>query len=309
MNTAQEWRMAKRAILSLLTLTILASLSSHAALADEACPRALAQAVPERSADASTGAEFVRAVARLTEAERETAIAAELLGGNLPPFLRQLRPVTLGGPRDGRDVRVTLCVMPDYLALGSDDDFLRLPMGLSTALTVADRFGFVLPTRAMVDAIYDHADVRLRPQPLPPTEEMRSTVYYWRHQTRIGEQLRTLGVRPGVLLAGQKKDLVLTNRLLAKPGRVAIYGWHQGQGRPIQPLSTVHGARYADYSHGVRLVSAVAYVNGQPRALLDLLEDRRLAGLISDEGPISGRVILAAANGGPSVLQQRKPRW
>jgi hypothetical protein len=55
---------------------------------------------------------------------------------------------------------------------------------------------------------------------------------------------------------------------------------------PIQPLSTVHGARYADYSHGVRLVSAVAYVNGQPRLLLEILEDPWLAGIISDEGPI-----------------------
>jgi hypothetical protein len=108
-------------------------------------------------------------------------------------------------------------------------------------------------------------------------------------------------------MAGQKKDVVLTNRLLAKPGRVAIYGWHEGAGRPIQPLSTVHGARYADYSHGVRLVSAVAYVDGYARALSDLLEDRRLARLVSDEGPISRAVFRATgADRQPQLTELRR---
>jgi hypothetical protein len=48
----------------------------------------------------------------------------------------------------------------------------------------------------------------------------------------------------------------------------------------------VHGARYADYSHGVRLVSVVAYVNGQPRSIFDILGDPWLAGILSKEGPI-----------------------
>ena len=88
------------------------------------------------------------------------------------------------------------------------------------------------------------------------------------------------------MIAGQKKDLVVTNRLWRKAGRVAIYGWRTGAGAPIQPLSTVHGARYADYSHGVRLVGALAYVNGQPRSIFDVLGDPSLAGIASDEGPI-----------------------
>jgi hypothetical protein len=48
----------------------------------------------------------------------------------------------------------------------------------------------------------------------------------------------------------------------------------------------VHGARYADYSHGVRLVSVVAFVNGQARSIFDILEDPSLASIVSDEGPI-----------------------
>jgi hypothetical protein len=235
-----------------------------------------------------TGSEFVHRTAALSESERETAIAAELMAGNLPGFLRRLKPVTLRG-RDaaGRATEVTICVTPDYLALGSDADFLSIPMGLRTAFAVAASFGFVLPTPTMVDAIYQQAEVHLRPQPLPPGPEMRSNRYYWEHQQRIREQRLALHAPVGALIAGHKKDLVVCNRLLRHAGRVAIYGWHQHAGAPIQPLSTVHGAGYADYSHGVRLVSAVAFVNGRPRSIFEILENQSLAGIVSDEGPIT----------------------
>jgi len=74
--------------------------------------------------------------------------------------------------------------------------------------------------------------------------------------------------------------------LKPSPGRVAIYGWHRTNGRPIQPLSTVHGARYADYSHGVRLVSQTAFIDGKPIDLKDVIQDRELAVIVNDEGPI-----------------------
>jgi len=96
-------------------------------------------------------------------------------------------------------------------------------------------------------------------------------------------------------MAGHKKDLVVSNRLWRNPGRVAIYGWHQPNGRAIQPLSTVHGAEYADYSHGVRLVARTAYLNGRAIDLEDLLADATYAGLLSDEGPISRPAVLLAS--------------
>jgi hypothetical protein len=273
-----------------ILLAFIAVVGAGATTADAtagSCPYALTQRIPLRSAAAVTGSEFVRQTAALSERDREAVIAAELLAGNVPDFLWRLKPVTLRGRVvGGRTVEVTICVTPDYLALGSDTDFLRIPMALRTAFAAAARFGFVLPTPKMVDAIYEQAEIHLRPQPLAPGPSMRSTAYYWEHQQRVQEQRLALGASLGSLIAGQKKDLVVTNRLWRKAGRVAIYGWHRGAGAPIQPLSTVHGARYADYSHGVRLVSVVAYVNGQPRSIFDVLEDPWLAGIVSDEGPI-----------------------
>jgi hypothetical protein len=219
--------------------------------------------------------------------EREQAILEEISKGNLPMFLRKLVPVELRGESpSGKSLTATIFVTPDYLAIGSDSDFLRIPMNLHTAVTIAERFGFVLPTRKMVDAIYVESRYHLAPQPLPAGPEMRSTAYYWTHNQMIEDQVRVIGARLGALISGDKKDVVLSNRLATYIGRIAIYGWHRGPGQPIQPLSTVHGANYADYSHGIRLVSHWALVNGKLESIRDLLQNPSTASLLSDEGPI-----------------------
>jgi len=251
--------------------------------------------VPSRSSNAPSGSEFVRRVATISESERENAIEAELLAGNKPDFLTRFVPVHLSGPGPrATTIRITLCVAPDYLAIGSDNDFLFVPMRLATALRVAHRYGALLPTTKLVDAIYDQASLRLSPQPLPASDQMRSTSYYAHHNELVREQRAARGAHLGELVAGDKKDLVITNRLWRFLDRVAIYGWHRGSHEPIQPLSTVHGARYADYSHGVRLIGAEAYVDGEPRSLLSLLSDPQLAPIVNGEGAISRVTELVA---------------
>jgi hypothetical protein len=275
---------------------------------DRPCAAA-AQHIPERPAAARVGSAFAQAVAPLSEPERDEAIRGELLSGNLPPFLRQVLPATLNASLpDGRAVQLTLCVLSDYLALGSDSDFLLVPMGLDTALAVAGRFGFVLPTRRMVDLIYRQAAVRLRPQPLPASDGMRSTAYYLRHHAMVQAQRSSLGGNHGALTAGHKKDLVLSARLWTEPGRVAIYGWHRAVDAPIQTLSTVHGARYADYSHGVRLVSSVVFVNGVARSMAEVLADGLLAPLLSDEGPLPPPPAAGPGRAEPSGPGRRSTR-
>ena len=239
----------------------------------------------QRTGDAPNGSEFVRQIQRMSDDERESAILDQALSGNFPTFLRRSQPVTLTGrSTDGAMVAITVCVAPDYLAIGSDSDYLFVPMRLQTALAVASRYDSLLPTRRMVDAIYAQSLVHLQPQPLPASDTMRTTGYYWHHSELVREQRQAFAEPVGSLTAGDKKDLVLTNRFWTNLQRVAIYGWHHADGRPIQPLSTVHGARYADYSHGVRLIGAIAYVNGAATPLLKLLQDPRLAPILSDEG-------------------------
>lgn len=239
----------------------------------------------------------------MSEHERDSAIRDELMAGNLPRFLRHLQPVSWSTQLPGGDsVHLTLCVLADYLSVGSDQDFLLVPMGLTSALAVAARFGFTLPTRRMVDLIYRQSTVHMAPQPLPAGEQMRSTDYLRRHDALVKQQRATFDAGPDALTAGDKKDLVLSARLWSQPGRVAIYGWHKGVGAPIQPLSTVHGAQYADYSHGVRLVSDVVFVNAQPRSIFAVLADPQLASLLSDEGPLPRAADLLGATPAASPI-------
>jgi hypothetical protein len=253
----------------------------------EVCGEDLTREVPPRNAGAPNGSEFVRSLAGSSDDEREKSIQAALLSGNVPSFLRHLRAVLLrAATGDDSGTQVVVCVTPDYLAVGSDQNYFLAPMRLQTALQVATRFRFMLPTAKMVDAIYAQAAIHLTPRPLPAGDTMRTTAYYWEHNQLVGLQRSDVGSAPSDFIAGDKKDLVLTNRLWDFPDRVAIYGWHRPDGHPIQPLSTIHGWRYADYSHGVRLISDTAYVNGKPQRLLDLLQDPQTAPILSAEGRI-----------------------
>ena len=254
----------------------------------------LTRNIASRAPQALTGSQFAESVLNMDRPQRERAILGQLVGGNVPGFLRKLVPVKLTCEL-GQRAAATIFVMPEYLAIGSDSDFLRIPMNFHTATAVADRFGFVLPTRKIVDAIYNQSTFRFNPQPLPAGPQMTSTGYYRAHNTMIDQQSQSRGFPSGALIAGHKKDVVLSNRLRLNPDRIAIYGWHRGTGAPIQPLSTVHGAGYADYSHGIRLIAGMAMIGGRLRSIYDLLQDSMLAGLLSDEGIIRDAATLGAA--------------
>ena len=121
---------------------------------------------------------------------------------------------------------------------------------------------------------------------MPAGPQMRSTAYYLEHNRKINRQRPSSGCPLGALVSGHKKDVVLTNRLARNRDKIAIYGWHSLSGTPIQPLTTVHGARYVDYSHGIRLVSRIALLDGKPLPIDEILQDPKLANLLSDEGAI-----------------------
>jgi len=240
--------------------------------------------IPRRRANAVSGSAFIATLARLSREEREAAVKRELFSGNIPSFLRNFRAVeasVVGA--DGVKRSVSYDVMPDYLAIGSDADFVRMPMTPHTAQAFCDAFGFVLPTRKMTNDIWAAATTHLDPRPL--TVERESPVTFMQHHRIIEEQLA--GIARGAFVAGIKKDLVVTNKLQERPERVAIFGWHYTNGQPIQPLYTGHVDWYVDYSHGVRPVRRSMRVDGASRTFEKILGDPELAALLSDEGEIA----------------------
>lgn len=234
--------------------------------------------LPPRPSGAPGGTAWIAALGLAERQTREEATLAAILAGNVPMWLRRWVPIRLGRP----DRSLVVLVQPDYLAVGSDEDAVRMPMNPMTAQAIADRTNALLMTDRLSDAVYAQADARAEPRPLTMLREATST--FAQHDAIVAAQLA--GTPRGRLVAGIKKDVVLSNKLLERPARVAIYGWHTPDGKPIQPLTTVHVDWYVDYSHGVRLVSRRCWVNGQERDLRELLRDPEWAPLLASEGPL-----------------------
>jgi hypothetical protein len=246
--------------------------------------RVIASTLRARPNSAPGGADFMRSLTGLDRDARESAVLRELMQGNIPDFLRHLAPITVTATdAEGHKHTAVYQVMPDYLAIGSDRDFVRVPMSPHTAQAFCDAFGFVLPTTKMVDDIWAEATSKAIPQPL--TQSREDPMTFLAHNQMIDRQLD--GQYPGELRAGQKKDVVITDRLSEQPKRVAIYGWRFPSGEPIQPLTTVHVDWYVDYSHGIRPVKATIKVDGADMQYQQVLGDPKLAVLLSKEGDIS----------------------
>ncbi|MCA0374409.1 MAG: hypothetical protein LCH84_01995 [Gemmatimonadetes bacterium] len=249
-------------------------------------PPAVRPPLPPRARDAEGATAFFARVRAMPRQQREAAVQAQLLAGNIPSFLRALRDVTVTATlADGSVHTATFAVMPDYLAIGRDDDWARIPTTPQVAQAFGDAYGFVLPTRKMVNDIWRAATVHGDPRPLTIDRDSAQTVL--QHHRLVEAQLRdTLRAPVGAFVAGIKKDVVVTPLLRARTDRVAIFGWHYVDGRPIQPLYTGHVDWYVDYSHGIRLVSRIVTVDGVRMPIERVLADPLLHVLLSDEGPV-----------------------
>lgn len=218
--------------------------------------------------------------------KREQRIFEHVADGHLPSWMFAMKTVTVSQQINGTFYEVTFRCTPDYLTVGTDEDYFRIPLTPITAQRIAKERGYALPTPKMVDAIWQSAVVKLIPQPIPPSPEMTTVPVFEDHNGMVQTQLADIQYVPGGLIAGHKKDVVTTARLATAPGKVAIYGWHQASGQPIQPLYTGHNITYADYSHGIRFVDRTVTVNGEELDLYALLANPELAPLLSSEGVI-----------------------
>jgi len=256
--------------------------------------RVIASELPPRPVGAPGGAEFMQSLGGLDRDAREGAVLRELRSGNIPDFLRHLVPVAVTATdAEGHKHTAVYQVMPDYLAIGSDRDFVRVPMNPHTAQAFCDAFGFVLPTPKMVDDIWRESVSKIIPQPL--TQSREAPLTFLMHNRMIEEQIA--GQYLGELRAGHKKDVVITNRLNERPNRIAIYGWHFPSGEPIQPVSTVHVDWYVDYSHGIRPVAKTIKVDEADMPYEQVLRDPKLHVLLSNEGIMQVSSYPSAAAG------------
>ena len=228
-----------------------------------------------------TGEQFFKDAMTMQWKQRDSFAVKEILAGNIPTFLLKLIPINVIAidSTTGKVNRATYYVMPDYLSVGTNKNWARIPLTPIAAQLIADSLQCFLPTRKMVNDIYANAAIKLTPVPMYIHRD--STVTMWQHHLIIeGQRKQQKG-----LIAGIKKDIVISDLLTrsAKTNRVAIYGWHLPDGKPIQPLYTGHVNWYADYSHGVRLIFRKIKVNGNWMDYAKVMEHPILKKLLSDE--------------------------
>lgn len=266
--------------------------------------------LPDRPSDAATGAQFMAEMNKLgnmndkkPQAKMEQRIAEEIAKGNIPSFCRPENMKALTMSNGG--VTVTYKAGLDYLAIGSDDNFVRVPMTPLLAQALATKYGWGLPTGAMTDHIYAKSDIKLHgvgyitaPAGTPENHQqqmkMQGNEYILRHNNDINKQLGPDGLHRlqsgQALIAGGKKDVILSRYAIDHPGKLDFRGLYQG-GQPVQ-RSPAHEDTYRDYSHGFRPIDAnvtVAYPDGRSVTMkyYDALKDPKIAKVLNGyEGAI-----------------------
>jgi hypothetical protein len=257
---------------------------------------------PTRPPTALKGSEFgKRWLSNTAPADwggREDAIARELTSGNVAPYLWQWKEIVA---RESSP-RAVYLVMPDVLAIGSDTDFLRIPMDAITAQRVADHYACLLPTAKMVNQIFEQASAQLvsitkqynwretsRTDPEPDRSIKGSAMAgYIIHHDLIEAQLK--GRSRDQLVAGHKKEVIIAPGMEANPDKLYFCGFHhptkRGPGNPngfFQRGSgpSIHPSSFADYAQGVRLVNPYMTIDGETKLVADVLKDRSRCLLIS----------------------------
>jgi hypothetical protein len=223
----------------------------------------------------------------------EDLIAQTILEGNVPTPMKHFRKIVFRTPVvDSVEIlkkrhTIEMWVLPDYLTIGTDESFVRIPMGPLAAQRIADSLNCILPTTYLVDRIAEVAEGHLDIFPFRPLDNRNSQpIVFQDSHNAIQALYKAKGYKFGQFISGLKKDVVLTYKILTLPGnenRVAIYGWHLPDGKAKQPLHIKHGNFYADYSHGIRMIYRTIKVDGKEYDAREVLESPQLYRLLSNE--------------------------
>ncbi|MCC7432171.1 hypothetical protein IT412_01460 [Candidatus Peregrinibacteria bacterium] len=264
--------------------------------------------LPERPSNAPTGSQFMAAMDRLgnmndkdNQHKMEEYILAEISRGNIPSFCRpeRMKTITMSGP-DG--TKVSFKTSLDYMAIGSDEDYIRVPMTPLLAQAIAKKYNLAMPTKEMAKAIYDKADVKIEPgglvRALHAKEDqlkMQGNDFIRAHNARIAKLLGPEGLKKlqqgQILVAGHQKDPILSSYAEKNPKRLDFFGYYVN-GKPVQD-NPAHEDDYRDYSHGTRFSDGTITVrnsDGSTKeiALYDALKDPKYASILNgNDGPLN----------------------
>lgn len=250
-----------------------------------------------------TGSEFAKTIEKLRGPEREKVLLDAVEAGEFPNAF-DIGPagwpsVLIGG-------RLLIRVSPDFFAVGTDADPYYIGGSTATAQTIAFAFDSILPSKKIAREISaaaaagGHLFSLYSVNPGAPwyegdkPKDIEASGAFTAANVKRNKLLsNALGdSRWKVLVDGHAKNILTQAGGLkgscGPQGCVTIYGAGGGtvDGWAIQQKFGGHSWDYVDYSHGIRLVSRHAVLDGKDVDLRDLFlsSDPSVVALVSDEG-------------------------
>jgi hypothetical protein len=240
--------------------------------------------IPERPAGAKGGQELLRewGLNRNMNAFQDQLadnIIREIERGNVPDSCRNMHTITMQG-EDG--TKISFRTSAGYLAVGSNQDHVRVPLSGYMAKRIADHFGWTLPTAGMAAATDRAADLQLRiggethndydlahmaDLEYARKHNQRAQKSLQRHLNQINKRAAEQGQPPltandlsRLLIRGEKKNIFIGQR--SDQGGIGIGGLLDTNGNPIQPYQYPHSKEtgpngetgyHGDYSQSIAI--------------------------------------------------------
>ena len=281
---------------------------------------------PPRKDDAPGGKAFLAGLqdhhGAFTPEDREVAFLEQFKNGNVPDFCRKFCSIQLHDAKNKHTA--TLEVMSDYLAIGSNEDFVRVPLSGLTMQKVADLWGCRIPTQPVADACYHQADKKVAGHNVDfqgPPGPGGSPKYGGMWQASNWAVQLMDDITQGRLVCDSKTPrppltqgrcdmnfglnhhgqctVPVPHPLTLHAGHrkeviihpddlsvhLAFYGFFTAQGKALQGAGECrHGPAFADCSHGNRMVAPTILVDGKTMDYQAVLADKELCGVITPGG-------------------------
>ena len=218
------------------------------------------------------------------ESVRHRLVLEQVALGNMPDTWDDWVTVTVKGRRG---TVVDFEVSPHGLRIGTNADWVEVPLDGPHSAAAAEILGYQLCTAWMVEQIYNQArkhggmvhyfaaaeiadSLRLLDwkHDAPDGEMMKSPEFFQQRSTLLQDWLNEHAIEPDTLISGYFKTVVPPIDGLTRNGGLEMVGGHTEQGRKIQSLSGgFHPRSFFDYSHNIRLAKDSIRVQGRAMAL------------------------------------------
>jgi hypothetical protein len=230
-----------------------------------------------------SGSEWLERYAKLDagdEPARHRLVLEQVARHNMPDTWDDWVTITAQGRRG---TVVEFEVSPHGLRIGTNTDWVEVPLDGPHAAAAAEILGHGLCTAWMAEQIYTQAkkhggavhyfaaaeianSLRLAGwnNDAPDAAKTKSPEFFQQRSILLQNWLNDHAIAPGTLVDGYFKTVVPPVDGLTRQGGLEMVGGYTDQGEKIQSLSGgFHGRSFFDYSHNIRLAKDVIRVHGQ----------------------------------------------